>query len=121
MKLTPGTILLAEGTIAAQQDAQYLQTLVLKAYQKAKKQASQKTSAQAFYRQTTSNDSAYSEVYEIFYQTQVSTTGIQEWQPLEGRCAISKDLAKNNYVYTYNLPFFRRPFICWGSPLQRPF
>ncbi|WP_378410885.1 carboxypeptidase-like regulatory domain-containing protein [Rhodocytophaga aerolata] len=121
VKLTPGRILLAEVTIAAQPDRRYLQTLLLAAFNKARQQATHKAFAQAFYRQTTSNDSVYSEVYEIFYHTQVSTTGIQEWQPLEGRYAISGDLARNKYVYTDNFTFLSQTFNLLGESPTTPF
>lgn len=121
VKLWPGTILLSEVTVSAQKDTKYLQNLLLAAYKRVNKQSAQKAFAEAFYRQTTSNDSAYSEVYEVFYHTQVSTKGIGQWQPIEGRYAISKAMAENKYVYTYNFSFLSQTFNLLGESPTTPF
>lgn len=115
VNLKSSTILLSEVIISGVKDDNYVKKLVLSAYKRAAKQCVYKSFAKAFYRQTTRNDNAYSEVYEIFYKAQVSTKGIDQWQIEQGRYAVSSDIEEKNYVYTLNFTALSESFTLFGE------
>ncbi len=74
--------------IASKKDA-YALELAKKAFQKANDQSTQSKYGKAFYRQKSKNGDHYSEFSEIIYDIRYNTTGIEDWDILEGRYALN--------------------------------
>lgn len=84
--------------------------LIGKALQRTKKQMEQERFGRAFYRQISKNDSIYSELYEIFYDTKFSANGISDWALQQGRYALQENNEGRGLVFNKNFTLIDRVF-----------
>lgn len=84
--------------------------LVTKALQRTKEQLQQERFGKAFYRQLSKNDSIYSELYEIFYDTKFSSNGITDWALQQGRYALQENNEGRGLVFNKNFTLIDRIF-----------
>ncbi len=84
--------------------------LIAKAMQRTKEQMEQDRFGRAFYRQISKNDSIYSELYEIFYDTKFSANGISDWALQQGRYALQENNAGRGLVFNKNFTLLDRVF-----------
>ena len=101
--LEPLTTVLEEVVVKASKKDVFALDLAKKAFQKTKKQSDISHYGRAFYRQKTKNGENYSEFSEIFYDIRYSTAGIEDWNIVEGRYALT-----DNAVYNRNYTLFSR-------------
>jgi hypothetical protein len=78
---------------------QYAIDLAKKAFYKTTKTSNNIKFGRALYRQTSKNDEDYSEFSEIIYDIEYSTSGINDWDIIEGRYALKEEKI-NNKNYT---------------------
>ncbi len=97
VSLTPLVNTLEEVVISGTD--QYAIDLARKAFNKTAKSSVINKFGRAFYRQTSKNDDDYSEFSEIIYDIQYSTSGIEDWDIIEGRYAVKEEKV-NNKNYT---------------------
>ncbi|MBX2876998.1 MAG: carboxypeptidase-like regulatory domain-containing protein [Saprospiraceae bacterium] len=84
--------------------------LIAKAMQRTKEQMEQDRYGRAFYRQVSKNDSIYSELYEIFYDTKFSANGISDWALQQGRYALQENNEGRGLVFNKNFTLIDRVF-----------
>lgn len=84
--------------------------LINKAMQRTKEQMEQDQYGRAFYRQISKNDSIYSELYEIFYDTKFSANGISDWAIQQGRYALQENNEGRGLVFNKNFTLLDRIF-----------
>ena len=77
----------------------YAISLAKKAFYKTNTTSSLKKYGKAFYRQKSKNGNEYSELSEIIYDIRYSSSGINDWEILEGRYAVKEEKI-NNKNYT---------------------
>lgn len=104
VELVPSTNVLEEvvvKTVGKKKD-RYAYGLVKKAYNKISSSSKRKKNSQyarAFYRQKSKNSDTYTEFAEIIYDINYNTTGVVNWDILQGRYAI-KEKSVNNKNFT---------------------
>ncbi len=87
--------------VVAKRSAKIYQ-LVAKALKRTKEQMKQERFGKAFYRQISQNDSIYSELYEIFYDTKFNANGITDWALQQGRYALQENNEGKGLVFNKN-------------------
>ncbi|MFT7036212.1 MAG: TonB-dependent SusC/RagA subfamily outer membrane receptor [Cyclobacteriaceae bacterium] len=87
VKLVPVNNVLDAITVTGKKRKSYLVKLIRKAYNRAVYSRNEQY-GKSFYRQTSKADDYYTELYEIFYDTKFSNTGIVDWEVQEGRYAM---------------------------------
>lgn len=103
IKLTPSHVTLKEVTIKAKRNLNSNYKLVQKAYNLLNKSESEIKYGKAFYRQKSSREEKYTEIFELFYDVEYNTNGIKDWAVQEGRYAFQN---KNEYdIFLYNKNF----------------
>lgn len=98
IKLMPVDNVLDAITVTGKKRENYLINLIRKAYNRAVFSRNQQY-GKSFYRQTSKAGNYYTELYEIFYDTKFSNTGIVDWEVQEGRYAMKTTaLANKNFT-----------------------
>ena len=106
--LKPRKIILEELVIKDDQAGDYPYKLMIGALNNAIQKSRDWKYGLAYYRQTSSNDDDYSELYEIFYDTRYSNQGIVDWDIQEGRYALKTDSISSEYVFNKNFTLLTR-------------
>jgi hypothetical protein len=115
IELEPAPRELAGITIKSKKNKNAYYQMVLKAYEKLVKAKDDYRYGKAFYRQKSSREDRYTEIFEIFYDTKYSSNGIQDWSVQEGRYAFQKDKEYDVFLYNKNFTLLSRMF-----PLLQP-
>lgn len=84
--------------------------LITKAIRQTKTQMARDRFGKAFYRQVSKNDSIFSELYEIFYDTKFSANGISDWALQQGRYALQENNEGRGLVFNKNFTLIDRVF-----------
>lgn len=84
--------------------------LITKAIRQTKTQMARERFGKAFYRQISKNDSIFSELYEIFYDTRFSANGISDWALQQGRYALQENNEGRGLVFNKNFTLIDRVF-----------
>lgn len=84
--------------------------LITKALKRTREQLKQERFGKAFYRQVSKNDSIYSELYEIFYDTKFNANGITDWALQQGRYALQENNEGKGLVFNKNFTLIDRVF-----------
>ena len=108
ISLKPRKIILEELVIKDSEVGDYPYMLILEALNNAIRKSRDWKYGLAYYRQTSSNDDDYSELYEIFYDTRYSSQGIMDWDIQEGRYAMKTGIEISDYVYNKNFTLLSR-------------
>ncbi len=109
--LLQSQIVMGEVVIAGKSETDYAYDLLENAFDRAVGNANKESYGKAFYRQISQNDSDYSELYEIFYDTKFSSQGITDWAVQEGRYAMDRGPGTSDYVYSKNFTLLSRVFM----------
>ncbi len=107
IELLPGKLLMDELVIKGKGNHEYAYRLVMKAFYKISGQFRSNQYGKAFYRQISKNGDDYSELYEIFYDTQFSMNGVDDWAVQEGRYAL-KLSSIDSFIYNKNFTLMVR-------------
>ncbi len=99
IELLPMLNVLEEVKITKIKKDYYAIGLVKKAYNKLKKDSKIEKYGKAHYRQKSTNNEKYNELSEIIFDCKYSTSGVEDWDIIEGRYALKKE-AVNNKNYT---------------------
>jgi hypothetical protein len=110
IELEPAPRELAGITIKSKRNKNAYYQMVLKAYEKLVKAQGDFRYGKAFYRQKSSREDRYTEIFEIFYDTKYSANGIQDWSVQEGRYAFQKDKEYDVFLYNKNFTLLSRMF-----------
>ncbi|MCG8308370.1 MAG: carboxypeptidase-like regulatory domain-containing protein [Cytophagales bacterium] len=113
--LLPTQKTLSEITISSRQGKKSNYHLVKKAFGVLSKSRIDKKYGKAFYRQKSSREDSYTEIFEIFYDIKYSSNGIEDWAVQEGRYAFQKEKEYDIFLYNKNFTLLSRLF-----PLQQP-
>lgn len=98
VKLVPVDNVMDAITVTGKKRESYLTNIIRKAYNKAVFSRNQQY-GKAFYRQTSKAGDRYTELFEVFYDTKFSNTGITDWEVQEGRYAMQiTALANKNFT-----------------------
>jgi TonB-dependent SusC/RagA subfamily outer membrane receptor len=100
IQLTPAITVLDEIVLTTNEDQSYAIGLAKKAYKKLKRSDSKYRFGKAFYRQKSKNSDEYSELSEIIYDVLYNSSGIVEWDILEGRYALKEQYINNKNFST---------------------
>ena len=103
VSLNPLVASLDEVVVIADKKDGVAKKLVKKAYEKTSNTSGKQHYGKAFYRQKSKNGDDYSEFSEIFYDLRYSSSGISDWNIVEGRYALREDA-----VYNRNYTLFSR-------------
>lgn len=103
ISLKPLTIDVEEVMVEAAKKNSFTLELAKKAFKKAEKASDINHFSHAFYRQKSKNGEDYSEFLEIFYDIRYSSSGIKDWDIIEGRYAL-----KDNEINNRNFTLFSR-------------
>lgn len=87
-----------------------LYQLMAKALHRTREQMAHERFGKAFYRQISKNDSIYSELYEIFYDTKFTANGISDWALQQGRYALQENNEGRGLVFNKNFTLIDRVF-----------
>ncbi len=103
VSLNPLVAILEEVVVLAAKKDGFAKELVKKAYEKTSNTSGKQHYGKAFYRQKSKNGDDYSEFSEIFYDLRYNSSGIADWNIVEGRYAL-----KDDAVYNRNYTLFSR-------------
>jgi len=115
IELLPAQKQLEEVTIKSKGNKNAYYHLVKKAIRKLQKSRGDDQYAKAFYRQKSSRDSRYTEIFEMFYDIKYSPMGISDWAVQEGRYAFQQQEEFDIFLYNKNFTLLSRMF-----PLLQP-
>ncbi len=110
VSLDPGEIIMPEVVIEEKERNDWVYNLMLKAYDNTASATRRSQYGKAFYRQTTTNEDDYNELYEIFYDTRFNSSGIIDWAIQEGRYALRSSVVEDHYIYNKNFTLLFRIF-----------
>ena len=110
IQLEPAPRELAGITIKSKKNKNAYYNMVLKAFDKLMKTQGDYQYGKAFYRQKSSREDRYTEIFEIFYDTRYTANGIQDWSVQEGRYAFQKDKEYDVFLYNKNFTLLSRMF-----------
>lgn len=113
--LIPAQTTLQEITVTAKGNKKSNYQLVKKAYNLLSKSQSDVKYGKAFYRQKSSREDKYTEIFEMFYDVKYSSNGIEDWAVQEGRYAFQTDEEYAIFLYNKNFTLLSRLF-----PIQQP-
>lgn len=101
IELTPTSTALNAISVTGRKRKGFVEKLVFRAYNQAIVNGNKGAYGKALYRQKSTNDSLYSELFEIFYDMKSSSLGIDDWEIQEGRYAMNEgDLMVVNKNFT---------------------
>jgi TonB-dependent SusC/RagA subfamily outer membrane receptor len=101
VSLLPSTNMLDEIVLSTSSEGNsYAIQLAKKAYRKLKRSDTNYRFGKAFYRQKSKNSTEYSEFSEIIYDVLYNSSGIVEWDILEGRYALKEQYINNKNFST---------------------
>jgi len=95
--------------VSARNDSK-LYKLLKKALLRTQQNQNEDHFGRAFYRQLSKNDTTYTELYEIFYDTKFNVNGIEDWALQEGRYALVDKAIAGNFVFNKNFTLINRIF-----------
>ncbi len=108
IQLDPAERLLKEVVIEEKGDEEYAYKLIENALIVTTNKSRDWNYGLAFYRQTSRNEDDHSGLYEIFYDTRYTATGIIDWAIQEGRYAMDTHREAANYVFNKNFTLLSR-------------
>ena len=115
INLHPTHTTLQEITVSAKRSKKSHYHLIKKAYDELSKSKKDMMYGKAFYRQKSSREDRYTEIFEIFYDIKYSFNGIEDWAVQEGRYAFQNEKEYDIFLYNKNFTLLSRLF-----PLQQP-
>ena len=96
IKMTPLTNMLDEIVLKPSNEKDdYAISLAKKAFFKTNKLSNVKKYGKAFYRQKSKNGEEFSELSEIIYDVKYNSSGIKDWEIIEGRYAVKEEKINN--------------------------
>ena len=110
IQLEPAPRALKEITIKSRRNKNAYYQIVLKAYDKLVRTQGDQRYGKAFYRQKSSRENRFTEIFEIFYDTRFTSSGIQDWAVQEGRYAFQQDKEYDVFLYNKNFTLLSRMF-----------
>jgi hypothetical protein len=113
--LLPAHKELKEVTIKGKGNKNAYYNLVKKAYDKLNKSKLDDRYGKAFYRQKSSREDRFTEIFEMFYDIRYSSVGIKDWAVQEGRYAFQQNEEYDIFLYNKNFTLLSRMF-----PVQQP-
>ena len=81
-----------------------------KALNRVRRQSTKNHYGRAFYRQLSTNDSVYNELYEIFFDARFNADGINDWEIEQGRYALLERTMGERFVFNKNFTLINRVF-----------
>jgi hypothetical protein len=115
IQLLPAQKELQEVSITSRGNKNAYYNLVRKAYQKLRNDQFNDKYGKAFYRQKSSRENRYTEIFEMFYDIRYSPVGIEDWAVQEGRYAFQNKEEYDIFLYNKNFTLLSRIF-----PLIQP-
>ncbi len=110
LTLTPKESTLEEVVVKSGKTDPRLYRIMEKVLDRARSNSKNLKYGRAFYRQKSKNDSIYSELYEMFFDTRFSTLGIEDWALQEGRYALKEGGKAGSYIFNKNFTLVNRLF-----------
>lgn len=110
VKLDPKESILQEVVVTSSSSDPRVYKIMDKTIQRVKANSKDVTYGRGFYRQKSKNDSIFTELYEIFFDTRFSGMGIEGWALQEGRYAIKDKDQSGNYILNKNFTLLNRVF-----------
>ena len=115
ISLSPAKIELQEVKVQAKKSENAYYRMVRKALEKIQKSTQNLQYGKAFYRQKTSRDNSFTEIFEMFYDVKYNLNTIEDWAVEEGRYAFQNSDGNDIFLYNKNFTLLTRLF-----PLMQP-
>ncbi|MEO1261328.1 MAG: carboxypeptidase-like regulatory domain-containing protein [Bacteroidota bacterium] len=105
--LKPSTL---QSVTVTERRANKNKNILEKALKRARRHALKNHFGRAFYRQLSTNDSTYNELYEIFFDTRFNADGINDWAIEQGRYALLERTGGKPFIFNKNFTLINRIF-----------
>ena len=105
--LKPSTL---QSVTVTERRANKNRNILERALKRARRHALKNHFGRAFYRQLSTNDSTYNELYEIFFDTRFNADGINDWAIEQGRYALLERTGGKPFVFNKNFTLINRIF-----------